>query len=31
VCGMAVVNVGLMKYERERELKREREENDRIP
>jgi hypothetical protein len=31
VCGLAVVNVGLMKYERERELKREREENDRIP
>ena len=31
VCGLAVVNVGLMKYERERELKREREENERIP
>ena len=31
VCGLAVVNVGLMKYEHERELKREREENEPIP
>jgi len=31
ICGMAILNVGLMKYEREMELKREREENKRIP